>query len=123
MIIVVTSPDSISIGMFVDFLKKTRMPDFKFVNLNALMGSDAMMVVVDETLKRYPSSDVVFKHKTRKRLLPSKLPQRLVDIADCIIGFDLYSQHPEVLKSYRGWTDSVVSEYEEHVRRLNGDGA
>lgn len=120
MILVVTSPDVLSIGMFVDFVRKYYMPDSTFINMNGLLSDDFLSGIVDETMKRHPAgSNIIFKHKTRKKLLPDRLPKNLVDKADCIVGFDLYSTHANVVKSFQGWTDSVVSAYHAYVEKQN----
>jgi len=120
MILVVTSPDAQSINMFVDFLQKKYLPDSIFVNVNGLLSEEFVTGIFNDALQRHPTMDVIFKHKTRKKLAPTKLPKAILDRADCVIGFDLYSTHCEVLKSFQGWTDSVVQAYHEYITLLNG---
>jgi hypothetical protein len=123
MILVVTSPDVLSIGMFFDYVHKYHLPSSIFVNLNGLLSDEFLSGIVDETLKRHPAgSDIVFKHKTRRKLIPERLPKNLIEKADCIVGFDLYSTHAVVVKSFQGWTDSVVSSYHAYIEKQNAAG-
>lgn len=116
MIVAVTSPDPVSIGMFTDFLtKKGFLPGASLVNINALLSEEAQTKIVEEALSDMPGRDIVFRHKTRRRMTPSKVPALLMERADCVIGFDLYSMHPEVLKSSPGWTENVVPAFESAV--------
>jgi hypothetical protein len=118
MVVVITSPDIISIGMFTDFLRKKFLPGCPMVNLNALMSEQYLTSIAEDSLKRHPDG-VIFRHKTRRRMQPAKVPSILQEKADCMVGFDLYSTHAEVLKSFPGWTDSVVQAWSEHVDRMN----
>lgn len=118
MIVAVTSPDSITISMFTEFLRKGRLQGAPFVNLNGLLSADVLDSIVEESLKR-PYRDIIFRHKTRHRLQPTKVPPLLMDRADSIIGFDLYSMHPETIKSCQGWTEIVLSEWKSYEQSLN----
>jgi len=119
MIIVITSPDNISIGMFYEYLRKYHLKDSVFVHLNGLMPSEIASSVVEDAIKRHPTGNIIFKHKTRSSLKPNKIPQNLQDKADSIIGFALYSTHAEPLKSAPGWTDSVIQGWSDYVAKMN----
>jgi len=112
MIVAVTSPDPVSIGMFTDFLSKGALPGAALVNINALLSAEAQSAIVEGALSDMPGRDIVFRHKTRRRVSPAKVPPVLMERADCVVAFDLYSTHPEVLKSCPGWTENVVSSFE-----------
>jgi len=122
MILVVTSPDSISINMFADYVAKNHLADPVFVNLNGLVSEDTQAFIAMMAVEDHPGRNMIFRHKTRRRLLPNKVPKALVEKADCVIGFDLFSNHAEVVKSCQGWTDSVVSAYHAHIDKENAAG-
>lgn len=119
MIVVITSPDTLSLSMFTEYLRKNHLKDSVIVNLNGLLSRDIIMKVVDDALSRHPAQDIIFRHKTNKKLQPKKIPDRLFERADFIVGFDLYSTHAEVQKSCQGWSDSVVSSWQSYVDALN----
>lgn len=74
MIVAITSPDSVSIGMFTDFLTKGPLSGAALVNINALLSEEAQTQIVEEALSDMPGRDIVFRHKTRRKKSPSKLP-------------------------------------------------
>jgi hypothetical protein len=105
--------------MFVDYVMKQSIKDSVFINLNGLLSEDALMLIVNDAFNRHPSKDIIFKHKTNKKYVPAKIPKALFEKADSIIGFGLYSNHAEVVKSFQGWTDSVVSSYHSYIENMN----
>jgi hypothetical protein len=112
MIVAITSPDVLSIGMFTDFLAKGPLRGAAKVNLNGLLSEASLLAVVEAALADMPGRDIIFRHKTRRWNSGVELPTSLVEKSDCVIGFDLYSTHPEVLKNFPGWTENVVSAFE-----------
>jgi len=122
MVLVVTSPDSISIGMFTDFVRSSCMKDARIVNLNALLSPDNQWTICCDALSRFKGQDIIFRHKTRSTMSSVKVPPELFNAADCVIGFQMYSVHPEVLKSFQGWTETVLPAYTKHVDEMNRSG-
>jgi len=117
MIVVITSPDNLSINMFSSFLQETRMSSALIVNLNGLLSSDVLEGIATQSIES-TSKDIIFRHKTRRKFLPAKIPSFLTEKADCIIGFDLYGMHARVVKSFPGWTENLIQEWDSFVSRL-----
>ena len=117
MIVVITSPDTISINMFTQFLVGGPLRGASQVNVSGLLSADFQAAHVEEALLAFSGRDIIFRHKTRRRKAPNKLPEVLMEKADCVVAFDLYSTHPEVLKNYPGWTENIVSDFELMVEK------
>jgi hypothetical protein len=88
------------------------------VNLNSLFSSDRLEEIVEHTLSN-PYTDVLFRLKTRRKAQPTKIPSNLMDKADCIVSFDLYSLHAEVLKPLQGWTEEVIKAWDSYIVSMN----
>jgi len=115
MIIAITSPDAISINMFTEFLTKGILRGAAMVNISGLLSADFQTKLVEDAVSSLPGRDIIFRHKTRRLKAISKLPELLMEKADCVVAFDLYSTHPEVLKNFPGWTENVVSDFEKKI--------
>jgi hypothetical protein len=123
MILVITSPDSLSIGMFSDYVSKRFMSVPALINISGLLSEDFQSAVVEQSLSSLSGRDIIFRHKTRKMVALNKLPATLTEKADCIVSLGLYSNHPEVVKNFPGWTENVISSYAEHIARENGQAS
>jgi len=124
MILTISSPDKLTLSMFVDFYKSVYDSDVKIFDLNCLF-SDQILEKKMQDIKMYDVKDascvdrfVLIKLKTRiqtKQISPS-----IENISDFIIRFDLYSTEPEIIKmSVPEKIAPIIERWKKNIDMLN----
>lgn len=120
-VITIASPDKISIGMFVDFLRSVLGSSYSVGNLHSLMSSDSLEIYIKDFLNKNKNK-ALFTYYAKKKINtpPEKvIPRFLIDSSEAVIWFDLYSTEMKIIKDIVQFGDSFASRWKKNVERLN----
>jgi len=102
MILTVISPDRLTQSMFFDYCKKV-YPDTRVVakDISCMYSADVQEAEFKD-LAIEKSNLYLVKYLIKPVTKIDSLPACVMQISDYVVQFDLYSLHPEVLKSQEG---------------------
>lgn len=125
-IITIVSPDKITQSMFTQFYKTTNSDKTVIVlEISSLFSPEVQEIALSEAIEytkkhnKENTTDILIKYKAKaKTCILSN--ERITDLSDYIIKFDLFSTHPEVLKeSEVDYLKELLLNWGEYVERLN----
>ena len=94
----VISPDKLSMSMFSDFFQSVIGGMTKIIDINCLTSKSIQESIFEEAqLNLKNISNILVRYKTKHKTVID-LPVKISENSNCIIKFDLFSTHPEVIK-------------------------
>ena len=93
--IVVASPDKVSLGSFVKFLRKMLGTDYVLGEMHSLMSLESIDLYLKDFWEKYPKGIISYYAKGQKS---TAIPTKISEKACIVVWFDLYSTVPQVLK-------------------------
>jgi len=117
----VGGPDKLSIGAFLKFIKPRLGNAYIYGDMHSLMSEDAKNSFINDFCSRYNKG--VFSYYARKAVNVDPmicLPKRLIEIADVVGWFDLYSTELKVLKETTpGEFSTTIGEWKQYIQKLS----
>lgn len=119
--ILVASPDKVSLGGCMKFLRTSLGPTYPIGEMHSLMSEESLSMYLDQFCQMHPKALLTYYAKGVK---PSetpgdKIPKKLIDKADVIIWFDLYSTIMQVIKDPEGFMPNLVEEWNKYIQRIS----
>ena len=124
------SSDKITHGMFVDYYRTVADKEVIVLEINSLFSSDTQITALKEAedyITEHGKEDkAVILIKYRVKALRAKagstsvINETILMKSNYVLKFDMFSTHPEVLKSPDAEAlSTLLSGWEAHVERLN----
>lgn len=118
--ITVAGPDKVAIATFMDFLRhclgNTHVP----VMLHSLMSKESISQAIESILKNRKT--VIFSYYAKRKINIDPLicvPEKLLDISDAVIWFDLYSTDFKILKDKVDFESNYRNRWKQNVERID----
>lgn len=118
--IFIVSSDKISIKRFIQFIKKY-LENYEIGNLHTLMTEESLNLYVEDFFFHHPKRIISYYMKKVTKNPISILPLKVLQEADLIIWFNLYSLQPEVIKSREDphILKGALMDWEKHINHLH----
>jgi len=115
---VVVSPDKISLGSFVKFVRKMVGTEYVLGEMHNLMSTEAIDLYLTDISGKHPKWLIPFYGKGMKE---SSIPARLLQVAHVVVWFDLYSTVPKILKvpDKRDVLDKIIEEWVKYITAIS----
>jgi len=100
-VITIVSPDKISLSMFTDYYRHLyTLKDLKILDVNSLLSAEIQenLISIHVGYAEKGDSDLLIRYKTKTKNNSINC-DKLQEISNYIIKFDMFSTCPEVLKS------------------------
>ena len=120
-IVTVISPDKLSMTMFYDFYKSVYVGDgsLSVLDINCLFSKEVQNAKTREFIKANENSEnILIKYKIKLKTVLS-LPAEIEQNSDYIIKFDMFSNHPELLKVKDEKGKAMIERYILNVTNMN----
>jgi hypothetical protein len=120
-VVTVISPDKLSMTMFCDFYKFIYAGDgsLSVLDINCLFSREVQDAKTIEFIKANKNSEnILIKYKTRLKTVLS-LPPEIENNSDYIVKFDMFSNHPELLKDKDEKGKAMIERYILNVANMN----
>ena len=119
-LIVIGSPDKLSLGSFVRFFRKTDDKRYYFGEMHSLMSDKSKDLYVTDFNDKYPLGFITYYAKKQFKNNPEEcLPERLIKSADVLGWFDLYSLTLKMLKDPDGlFGIRVIPNWDRYVTKF-----
>jgi hypothetical protein len=120
-IVTVISPDKLSMTMFYDFYKSVYVGDgsLSVLDINCLFSKEVQNAKTREFIKANENSEnILIKYKIKLKTVLS-LPAEIEQNSDYIIKFDMFSNHPELLKDKDEKGKAMIERYILNVTNMN----
>jgi hypothetical protein len=121
----IVSPDKLSISMFTNFLQTNYGENVELIDINHLNSSEIKEAIVNELLKKYGSStiNIIIRYKLKPKMkiesIDRIIPGILLESSDYIVSFDLYSQHPIIIKDKDNSMPNMMVAWDKAIQALN----
>ena len=120
--ILVASPDKISLSSFIrQLLTYLTEKHYPIGKMHSLMSYEAVKLYVEDFASKHEKGILSYYAKrvvTDEPLL--KLPTPLIEVADSIIWFDLYSTEPKLLKAKDGEVHLIIEKWKNYLKTIGG---
>lgn len=120
-IMTIISPDKLSMSMFFDFYRAIFVGEdtLNILDLNCIFSKEAIDTKMDEFLESSENfSFGVIKYKLKVKTVLS-IPQKIQYHSDYIVKFDMFSNHPELLKD-AGDGKAIIDRWDANIIKLDG---
>lgn len=120
-IITIISPDKLSMSMFYDFYRAIYVGEdtLNILDLNCIFSQEAVDVRMSEFVKSSENySHGIIKYKTKVKTVLT-IPQKILEYSDYIVKFDIYSNHPDLIKDSGGGV-AVIDRWNKNIIKLDG---
>ena len=124
MILLIESPDKLSLSMFSDFYQ-TVVHQAELYDMNALHSTEALKASFNDLYKaedaEQENRDVhrLIKYKT-KRGLSKPIPENITEAVDYHIRFDMYSTHLEFEKYLdEAFMKRIEEKWAKNIEKMN----
>jgi len=124
LVVIVASPDKLSISMFCDFLKKTYgsyNPSFVMKDVSCLYSSDIQESLIKRVIEEAGDDSIaVIRYYIKKKTDLKKVSPLIWDKSDYLIKFDIYSNTPELLKvPSEPYFANLLDNWKENIKKLS----
>lgn len=117
MIVLIGSPDKISLGMFSDFLTTVVRP-FPVADFHYLVSSDFLDSLVEEFLQEN-QEDALIRYYANKKIKQQSLPQKLINAAEIVVWLPRFSVQVEIVKDKDGFVEGLMPRWKMNIERLS----
>lgn len=118
-IITVSSPDKLSLLMFLRFLKQMGF-SHPIVPIHSLMSPEAIDACIEDSLKKFDK--VMFSFYAKRKInkdLKQVIPAKLNEKSQISIWFDLFSTKPVVIKDdFDNFKRLYSDKWSDYLKRL-----
>lgn len=120
-VILIGSPDKISLNQFTKFLKRSHN-EYIIGGMHSLMSSESAEVYMNDFLEKYPKAIFTYyaKRKVNVKDPLTCFPGFLHRRADVVIWFELFSTEPKLLKDQYNVMKSVIEDWNKHIVNISG---
>ena len=119
-IVLIGSPDKISLNNFVRFLKKS-LKEYRIGAMHSLMSPESVRLYVDDFLKQYPKAIFTYYAKRKVNIDPLWcFPTYAQERAHVIIWFDLYSTEPQLVKDRFNVMKQAIDDWNKYIVSISG---
>ena len=99
MVVTISSPDKLSIAMFLNFLMRNLGPSHVVGEVHSLMSEQSINSYVDGHLQTYPKVVFTYYAKRKVNIDPVKvIPPKLIEVSDAVVWFNMYETSYKSLK-------------------------
>lgn len=116
----ITSPDKISIKRFIQFIGKY-LNGYEIGNMHSLMTIESINLYMGDFFEKFPKRIIsYYARKVTTNNPISIMPEKILNSADLIIWFSLYSLKPEVIKSREEphILKGAIMDWEKHINKM-----
>lgn len=119
-IIVMGSPDKLSLGSFARFFRMTEDKLYYIGEMHSLMSEESKDIFVEDFINKHPKGLITYYAKKQFKSTPEEsLPMRLFKSADVLGWFDMYSLSMKVVKDHDGlFSGRVVPNWDRYVAKF-----
>jgi len=125
MVLIVVSPDKLSLSMFVDFYNSVYCRNTKRIirDLSCLYSIDIQEQTLRGIIEAFTDTVILIKYKIKPQTIVEKLPSSVLDLSDYTICFkELYSSHPILLRGdeYDPHINDVLRRWKLNIEKIDG---
>lgn len=118
--ITISSPDKISISMFLSFMRFCLGKDYKIVTLHSLMSKESLEQFIQYNMDKFEKTLFSYYAKGKAKFDPKIIiPDKLMDISDMVIWMNLYSIEWVVLKDVSNQASYYVDRWNKNMAKMN----
>ena len=123
-IITVVSPDKLSMTMFCSFYESIYVGDrlCGILDINCLFSKETQGLKTKEFIELNRNADfIIIKYKVKSNTKLS-LPLEIENNSDYIVKFDMFSNHPDLIKDADGKGVEIIDRYNKNIDLANKMG-
>jgi len=120
--IVVAGPDKLAISMFIRFLRNSFGPGHRIGEMHSMMSEDSVRLYMDDFSRKYPKGFISYYAGRKINVDPMKsVPAYIVEKADVVVWFDLYSTEMKVVKDPENRFALLLGgDWKSYIDKFNG---
>jgi len=99
MVVTISSPDKLSIAMFLNFLIRNLGSGYVVGEVHSLMSEQSINSYVDGHLQTHPKVVFTYYAKRKVNIDPVKvIPPKLLEVSEAVVWFNMYETSYKSLK-------------------------
>jgi hypothetical protein len=121
-IITVISPDKLSMTMFCDYYRTVFIGErsSEILDINCILSKSMQGYKIKEFIDINKNSDfIIIKYKIKPKTVLS-LPPEIEQFSNYIVQFDMFSNHPNLVKDEDGMGKNIIDRYNLNISKMNG---
>jgi len=123
MIFMAVSPDTLSLTMFTDFLRRGVYADQKifYGNINCLYSVDVQERSIDEFMKGMSESDILLlTYKLKPHTKLESIPESVLNRCEYVVRFEQYATQPIVMREKDPqYLDVILKRWQMNIEKLD----
>jgi len=125
MYIIVASPDKISLGMFIEFYRNHIDIGSPMGSMQYLISEEGLKNFLEAFKNQYPDRGIISYYAKKKINVDPLIviPKILIEWADVVLWFDLYSTEIRSLKDNAHFMNINSNLWKRHIEKMGGNEA
>lgn len=119
MIVTISSPDKLSISMYLSFLMRNIGSGHAVGEVHSLMSEESVNSFIEGYLQDHPKAVFTYYAKRRVNVDPvSVIPSKLMEVSDAVVWFNLYETSYTLLKDSIGFDGLLLDTWNKQLTQL-----